>query len=100
MYTPNVRTALRAGATVNRMIRPTTTQNRVLWGIPVVLTRHILETMKQQGRMIADIEMEHIRQDQDRDVYEQVESVRKEIVAELLAAGDNYVTEEQELHCN
>ena len=54
----------------------------------------------ERGQMIAEIEMEHIRQDQDRDAYENIETVFKEIVAEALAAGPDYVTEEQELDCN
>lgn len=54
----------------------------------------------ERGQMIAELEMEHIRQDQDRDAYEQVETVYREIVAEFLAAGDSYVTEEQELDGN
>ena len=50
--------------------------------------------------MIFDLEMEQVQRQQVCDAYENIMNVFKEIVAEVLAAGSDYVTAEQELNCN
>lgn len=53
-----------------------------------------------RGQMITELELEHIRQDQDRDAYAEIEKGYKEIVSEFLAAGPDYKPVMDEAKCN
>ena len=53
-------------ATVVSMNTLTETQNRVLWGDPVILTRPTLETLKKHGQIVT-VEGAKYAVNQDRD---------------------------------